>query len=270
MKTLISDIQASLAGVEGYLSTREVEGLALLASRPTCAGEILEIGTFKGKSTIVLSKAATLAGDPRVVAVDPLPVHQDEEGRRSYGQSSAFEECMANLERAGVRDSIEFHRLRSDELAASWPTTRRLRLLWIDGDHSYAGAKRDFDLFAPFMAPGGVIAMHDVLHEHGGPTRVFAEDVLLSKNFGEFGFFGSVGWSQYLGSPDACPTTIERKLKAYSQLSSMIRFTAFGGALSGLNKVRYKAARAQVPHGPLTPAMLNLCASSRSGLVVTP
>lgn len=252
MPALLSEIQISLEGVAGYLSGREIEGLAVLASQPTCHGEILEIGTFKGKSAIVLSKASALAGDSRVVAVDPLPVHEDQAGRRCYGQVSAFDECMANLERAGVRPFVEFHRLRSNELAAKWPASRRLRLLWIDGDHSYSGAKRDFDLFAPFMADGGIIAMHDVLHEHGGPTRVFAEDILLSGRFGHFGFFGSVGWAQYIGAGELEAVLKRRKLKAYRRLSSMIRFNAFGDRLRGMDKLRYKIARALIPHGSLT------------------
>jgi len=39
--------------------------------------------------------------------------------------------------------------------------------------------------------------MHDVLPHHGGPARVFAEDILLSTPFWSGGFSGSIGWSQY-------------------------------------------------------------------------
>ena len=42
--------------------------MCLLAAVPTTAGEVLEIGSFKGKSTVVLAKSARLAGDDRVVA----------------------------------------------------------------------------------------------------------------------------------------------------------------------------------------------------------
>src|ERR1043165_9444701 len=59
--------------VEGYLSQREMEFLALLGAVPTAEGEVLEIGSFKGKSTVILAKAAQLAAPGSIVnAVDPM------------------------------------------------------------------------------------------------------------------------------------------------------------------------------------------------------
>ena len=38
--------------------------------------------------------------------------------------------------------------------------------LMIDGDHTYEGVKRDWELYEPLVAPGGLIAFHDILtHE---------------------------------------------------------------------------------------------------------
>ena len=251
LQRVLVDIHAALAGVDGYLSAKEIRGLATLAAVPTTAGEVLEIGTFKGKSSIVLVKAGAIANPSGIVAVDPLPVPTAEMDRQHYGAKSAFDECMANLERAGVRDRVEFHRRYSGDLAKDWPSERRLRLLWIDGDHSYPGAKGDFDLFMPFVAAGGIIAMHDVLHEHGGPTRVFAEDILLSPRFGAFGFFGSVGWAQLAESADAVRPLWPAKLKAYQKLSRLVRHTAFGEQPARLAKLQFKLARGLIPHGDL-------------------
>jgi predicted O-methyltransferase YrrM len=36
-------------------------------------------------------------------------------------------------------------------------------MLFIDGDHTYEGVKRDFELYRPLLKPGGIIAFHDVL-----------------------------------------------------------------------------------------------------------
>ena len=41
----------------------------------------------------------------------------------------------------------------------------RLELLFIDGDHSYDGVRRDFELYSPLVASGGMIALHDIV-EH--------------------------------------------------------------------------------------------------------
>ena len=75
--------------------------------------------------------------------------------------------------------------------------TARIRLLWIDGDHTYAGCKEDFDLFSPFLADGGVVAFHDTLNTFEGPIRVFVEEVLRSDRFGACGFVHSISWGQF-------------------------------------------------------------------------
>lgn len=66
------DACRNVANVEGFLSKKEMHFVFLLGAVQSCQGEILEIGSFKGRSTILLSKAAALANENRVVAVDPL------------------------------------------------------------------------------------------------------------------------------------------------------------------------------------------------------
>src|SRR5690348_7472445 len=172
--------------VERQTTNREIRCLALLAAIPSAKGVVLEIGSFKGCSTIVLAKSAMLAGESTIVAVDPLtsPAKTDPS---LHGKASGWSEFQLNLKNAGVEHAVEFHRQRSSELAGLWDRNRKIRLLWIDGDHTYAGAKTDLDSFRPFLANGAIVAMHDVLHSHEGPARVFAEDILLSPHFGPFG-----------------------------------------------------------------------------------
>jgi hypothetical protein len=218
--------------------------------QPTTTGVVLEIGSFKGRSTVILAQAAKLAGDARVVAVDPLtsPAKTDPSLK---GQASGWADFQANLQRAGVTDAVEFHQEFSSDLAGHWPPERKIRLLWIDGDHSYAGAKLDLTLFQPHLADGAIVAMHDVLHSHGGPTRVFAEDILLSPHFGAFGFSGSIAWAQYFAAPEKSLSFQVRKVASYRRLSALVALSAFGGGLRGWARLRYKLARARIPHGDL-------------------
>jgi predicted O-methyltransferase YrrM len=54
-------------------------------------------------------------------------------------------------------------------------------LLFIDGDHSYAGVRADFELYAPLVRPGGLIAFHDIVPDYrtryGRDTGRYAGDV---------------------------------------------------------------------------------------------
>ena len=194
----LQQIQDAVRHVDGWLTDRELSFLALLAACPTTQGTVLEIGSYRGRSTIVLALASRLTDDRRIVAVDPLP----DEGplaRDESGKWTARALLTANLRQAGVADDVEFHPICSHELAPRWNDP--LRLLWIDGDHRYASTKQDFDLFMPFLADGAILAMHDVLSRYDGCIRVFTEDVLDSPHFGAAGICGSIGWAQYWHDP---------------------------------------------------------------------
>lgn len=40
---------------------------------------------------------------------------------------------------------------------------RSIDFLFIDGDHTYSGIKRDFQDYSPYVRHGGVIAFHDIV-----------------------------------------------------------------------------------------------------------
>src|SRR5437870_4940941 len=123
----------------GFLTEREARFLALIAAAAPGRGTILEIGSFKGKSTVGLASVAARYGLGKVVAVDPFTAPSSTDP-----------------------DQVEVHATFSKNLARGW--SRPIRFLWIDGDHTYHGAKQDLDLFAPHLVDGGIVALHDVLH----------------------------------------------------------------------------------------------------------
>ncbi len=237
--------------VEGFLSHHEMRFLALLAACPTANGDVLEIGSFKGKSTVILAKAAQLAGDAKIYAVDPLtaPSETDPDLR---GDDSSLKDFKSNIERCKVADAIEFHQTFSYKLAETW--TRPLRFLWIDGDHTYKGTKLDFDGFAPHLADGAMVAIHDVLHAFDGGVRVFMEDILLSPHFGACGFVGSIGWAQYREDARTGERFKSEKLDLYRKLSRLIPHVVFGAELRGMEKKIYKLKRSRVPRGAVVPS----------------
>lgn len=241
-------VLAEAETVEGFLSTNEMRFLALLGACPTAKGEVLEIGSFKGKSTVILAKAAQLAGDAKIYAVDPLtaPSATDPDLR---GDDSSLKDFQSNIERCKVADKIEFNQTFSYKLAETW--NKPLRLLWIDGDHTYKGTKLDFDGFAAHLADGAIVAIHDVLHEFDGGIRVFMEDILLSPNFGACGFVGSIGWAQYRLDETTGERFKAEKLSLYKKLSRLIPHIVFGKGVQGFEKKIYKLKRSRVPRGAI-------------------
>ena len=127
-------------------------------------------------------------------------------------------------------------------------------MLWIDGDHTTEGARRDLRLFLPCLEPGAIVAMHDVLGTWEGSLRVFCEDILDSAEFGAAGFCGSIGWAQYLpGEGQAFKHRMRRQLLAFPA-KRLLPIAASGRGLVGLNKYRYKLWRPLAPHGEVDPA----------------
>ncbi len=225
------------------MTEREARFLALVAACAPGRGTILEIGSFKGKSTVGLASVAQRYGLGPVVTVDPhsAPAVTD------FGHGSApssWDDFRASLYAAGVESSVEAHRAFSRDLAKGW--TRPIRFLWIDGDHTYRGANEDLDLFRGYLVPGAIVALHDVLHTFEGPVRVFTEELLGSDAFGPAGLCGSIGWAQYRPSDGAQWRAARRALA--KRVARLIPFVRENRQPNGFGKLRYKLWRSLVPH----------------------
>jgi predicted O-methyltransferase YrrM len=166
------------------------EGLALYAAAARYAGRgpVLEVGTYCGKSTIYLAAAAREKGQP-VITVDHH--HGSEENQPGWeyhdttlvdpatGRLDTLPHARSTLAAAGVEDDVIVVVGRSAQVARLWRTP--LGLLFIDGGHTDAAASTDYESWAPWVAPGGVLAIHDVFPDpaDGGqaPYRIYQRAV---------------------------------------------------------------------------------------------
>jgi predicted O-methyltransferase YrrM len=180
MNTVIelSNLSKQLAPIDGFL--HELEGYALLrlaASGPG-VGAIVEIGSYLGKSTCWLASGSKSTLREKVTAVDHFkgsPEHQKGGGAESavlINEGTTFEQFKKNVRDMGLDDYVEPIVAPSAEAVKGWD--RPIRLLFIDGDHSYESTKRDFNSWSPFVIPGCPIAFHDV-EVSEGVTQVYRE-----------------------------------------------------------------------------------------------
>lgn len=213
-------------------------------------GVAVEIGSFKGKSTTGLATLAQRYGLGPVISIDPhnAPSVTDP----ILGSTgTSFDEFQSALRKAGVLQQVEAHRAKSGDVAQGW--NRPIRFLWIDGDHTYAGAKLDFDMFMPHVIPGGIVAIHDTLHEFEGPIRVFVEDMLRSDDFGAAGLLHTIGWAQYRPGQGGAKFRKEREALA-RRAARLIPLVAGGRPVKGVSKMLWKLNCAFIPHAVLSPA----------------
>jgi predicted O-methyltransferase YrrM len=157
-----------VSDTRGYLSEREARFLMTALALVPARGANVEIGSFVGRSTVGLAHVAAELGLGRITAIDPhtAPASTDPD---LHGQKTSYDEFTANLERAGVRGSVDVRRAFSYDVAPDW--NEPIRFLWIDGDHTFKGAKADVDMFRAHLADGAVVAMHDVLGTFEGALR---------------------------------------------------------------------------------------------------
>jgi hypothetical protein len=134
--------------VPGWLTEREGGHLYEWARACPRDQAIVEIGAFKGKSTICLARGARDGSRAEVYSIDP-----------HCGEDNDYVEYIRNLERAGVNDLVTPMVMPSADAAGRWRGS--IGLLFIDGNHLYRFVRQDVQLWYPFLAAGGIIALHD-------------------------------------------------------------------------------------------------------------
>lgn len=161
----------------GFLDEEEGEALAHLGLRAASSGlgPLVEIGAYCGRSTLFL--AAGLAG-ARSETV-PVPVlYSVDHHRGSEEMQAGWEHHDPSLvdARSGRMDSLPLWRRSVEEagaeqlvvavvgessiVAVNWATP--LSLVFVDGGHGEKTARADYLGWAPHVAPGGILAFHDV------------------------------------------------------------------------------------------------------------
>lgn len=154
---------------------------------------VVEIGTCNGGSLFLLSVAA--APDAEIISID-LPYGEFGGGYPEWAgklyESFATERQVVRLIREDSHKRETFERLRT------MLGGRKVDFMFIDGDHSYEGVKRDFEMYSGLVRKGGVIALHDVAVHKDGKCDVSrfwdeikgkfrTEEIIEDKNQGGFG-----------------------------------------------------------------------------------
>lgn len=153
----------------------------------TLNGQIVEIGSLYGRTTVAMAQAAKELGE-KVVSIDYLFQYPDINtcrlgGYDLYPSSLNIDDAFTksthlafyrHLIERDLFDSVVSIASKSENAHYIW--NKPIKFLFIDADHSYDGVKKDFELFEPFVMSGGFIAMHDIdLVGHPGVYKYFQE-----------------------------------------------------------------------------------------------
>lgn len=165
--------------VRGWLNADGAKLLYYFAAFGPMEGDIVEIGSAWGKSTIVLASASKRAKRENVWAVDPHTGGKRYLGELGLKSINSYPEFIRNINKFKVNDWINPIVKTSEEAAMEWRGFS-IRLLWIDGWHTYEAVKKDFYGWAPHVIKGGVIIFDDYLNKEFPDYKKGIDEILNS------------------------------------------------------------------------------------------
>ncbi|WP_328860388.1 class I SAM-dependent methyltransferase [Streptomyces sp. NBC_00306] len=176
---------AAFEAATGFMPLNE--GLALYAAAAEAAAlglPLLEVGTYCGRSTILLADVAREAGTT-AVTVDHHRGSEEQQPGWEYHDPELVDPAVGRMDTLPTFRRTLFHADleeyvvalvgRSPQVARIWNTP--LGLVFIDGGHTDEHAGGDYEGWAPHVADGGLLVIHDVFPDpaDGGqaPYRVY-------------------------------------------------------------------------------------------------
>jgi predicted O-methyltransferase YrrM len=179
----------------GFLD--ESEGLRLyeLAHDHAPLGPILEIGSYCGKSSVYLGDGARAAGGS-VICLDHHRGSEEHQPGEGFHEPDLFDAGVGRMDSlpalrrtvhdAGLEDTVILMVTTSPHASRVWSTP--LGMVFIDGGHSFAAAEADYAGWASKVAPGGILAIHDLFpdpNEGGQAPITIYRRALSSGDFDE-------------------------------------------------------------------------------------
>ncbi|MFG2321596.1 class I SAM-dependent methyltransferase [Streptomyces sp. NPDC048568] len=164
------DALAAFEAAKGFMPVHE--GRALYAAAVEAGGlglPLLEVGTYCGRSTVLLADAARRAGvtaltvDHHRGSEEQQPgwdYHDPETVDPELGVMDTLPTFRRTLHRAGLEEHVVALVGRSPQVAALWNSP--LGLVFVDGGHTDEHANADYEGWAPHVADGGLLVIHDV------------------------------------------------------------------------------------------------------------
>jgi len=216
---VIDAIERMVRDVYGWLPLDQLYTLFQLAFLTAdLQGDIVEIGSWCGRSSIVLGMAAKLTGNTHVYCIDLFPDKNDwiqnsddsysfnvTINGRKYGayhqqtvwkepfeeqiaplyeqNPSLFDIFAANIGKHELNDIISPFKGNSDGFVQSIPNDFKCKLAFIDGDHSYEAVRLDIENLKEYLVPGGWICFDDAFSTYDGVNRAIEECIIENEDF---------------------------------------------------------------------------------------
>ena len=228
MTTPFGAVWADAEQAEGWLTDAQARRLWTAASALEPPAKIVEIGSYRARSTIVLARAA--ASGIEVIAIDPYAGNERQplqSGRNAPEESEAdYLAFLANLERTGVTGIVRHVRKPSQQ--ALGDVKGDVELVFIDGDHGFRPALEDIVRWGSLVPIGGTMLLHDSFNAVG-VTLAQLRTLVLTPRFRYVGRSGSL--SEYRRADLGGGERVTNALRQLAQLGYAAQSMAIKAAL---------------------------------------
>lgn len=181
-------------------------------------GDIIEIGSWCGRSASVLGMAARLIGNTKVYCIDLFPERDDwkqnNDGSYSFNVtidgvtyggyqeqtvwqepfekdiaplyekfSSIYDIFSETIAKNHLQDVVVSYRGNSTMFAHSLTQSFKCKLVFLDGDHSYDVVCRDIQTMEKFLVQGGWICLDDAFSHYDGVNKAIEDLIIHNPNF---------------------------------------------------------------------------------------
>src|SRR3989304_560610 len=140
-KMRFNEVENIIKRIDGRLTRHEARYLYLLAQKGPAHGVIVEIGSWKGKTTIALAHGSKAVGREQIYAIDHHEGGPDQE-KFGHTEVNTEKEFRHNITMAGIEESVVpmVKKSTSAVVGGKWP----LRPLGYGRDLRHDGVKNDF------------------------------------------------------------------------------------------------------------------------------
>ena len=148
--------------IPGMINPHSGQFLYVLCYLQQLQGDVVEIGSWLGRSSSFLARAVKESNNGTFYAIDHFQgnIGKEKLYTKQIKQKDIKKKYLENIERLGLLEFVTLLDMKNDQ-AAKYIESKIIRFLFIDGEHTKEGVQKDIELFSPKLVKGSIIVFDD-------------------------------------------------------------------------------------------------------------